>query len=265
MGEVQQGADTVHDSNVIRNAKDPEKARHYVEQGVADGDYWKTQISSKDLAHKMASAVKRDAKAEHELFTAAVVGDKRIKSDDIARGWALADHYAKIGDYDAMESVLADVSQMASESGRTLQSMKIFERLHPVGKKKGIDRMVKTIERSRGVTIDRKSDEYKKLVQAVLDAGDDNEKLIEANGKLAKYIWDQVPPSVGEKLATWRYLSMLGNPKIIILDEPFKGLDEKLKRNVMDYVVKYTEGKTVICVSHDKAEAEYLGGNILSI
>ena len=52
---------------------------------------------------------------------------------------------------------------------------------------------------------------------------------------------------------------------LIILDEPFKGLDEKLKRNVMDYVVKYTEGKTVICVSHDKAEAEYLGGNILSI
>lgn len=213
MGEVQQGADTVHDSNVTRYAKDSEKARHYVEQGVADGDYWKTQVSSKELAKEKAEAVAKDVKSEHDLFTASVVSDKRITSEDLARGWALADHYAKAGDYEAMESVLADVSQMASEAGRTLQAMKVFERLHPTGRQKSIDRMVKNIERSRNIKIDRKSDEYKKLVQAVLDAGDDSEKLVEANSKLAKHIWDQVPPSVGEKLATWRYLSMLGNPK----------------------------------------------------
>ncbi|MCQ2552996.1 MAG: ATP-binding cassette domain-containing protein [Clostridia bacterium] len=52
---------------------------------------------------------------------------------------------------------------------------------------------------------------------------------------------------------------------LVILDEPFKGLDENLKRNVMDYVIKYTEGKTVICVSHDRSEAEYLGGILLTI
>lgn len=49
----------------------------------------------------------------------------------------------------------------------------------------------------------------------------------------------------------------------ILMDEPFKGLDAELKKTVMDYVLKYTAGKTVVCVTHDPAEAAYLGGTAL--
>lgn len=52
---------------------------------------------------------------------------------------------------------------------------------------------------------------------------------------------------------------------LIILDEPFKGLDGALKKNVMDYVLKHTSGKTVICVTHDQSEAEYLNAKVLKI
>ena len=51
----------------------------------------------------------------------------------------------------------------------------------------------------------------------------------------------------------------------ILLDEPFKGLDEKLKQSVMKYVKKYTENKTVICVTHDPFESEYLSDSRLII
>ena len=51
----------------------------------------------------------------------------------------------------------------------------------------------------------------------------------------------------------------------ILLDEPFKGLDEALRRDTMDYVMRHTKGKTVICVTHDKAETAYLGGMPLII
>lgn len=50
----------------------------------------------------------------------------------------------------------------------------------------------------------------------------------------------------------------------ILLDEPFKGLDAELKKSVMDYVLKHRNGRTVICVTHDKSEAEYLGGTIIT-
>ena len=51
----------------------------------------------------------------------------------------------------------------------------------------------------------------------------------------------------------------------VLLDEPFKGLDDELKKSVMDYVLEHTAGKTVICVTHDRAEAAYLGGELLTL
>ena len=49
---------------------------------------------------------------------------------------------------------------------------------------------------------------------------------------------------------------------LLILDEPFKGLDEKLRARVMDYVKRHSAGKTILCVTHDGAEADYLGGAV---
>lgn len=55
------------------------------------------------------------------------------------------------------------------------------------------------------------------------------------------------------------------NADILLMDEPFKGLDAALKTGVMDYVKKYTVGKTVIYVTHDPTEAEYMGGEIVRL
>lgn len=52
---------------------------------------------------------------------------------------------------------------------------------------------------------------------------------------------------------------------LILLDEPFKGLDPALRIRAMDYVKKHSEGKTVICVTHDSEEAEYLGGRTIDM
>ena len=47
---------------------------------------------------------------------------------------------------------------------------------------------------------------------------------------------------------------------LLILDEPFKGLDEKLRLEVIGYIRKHTAGKAVICVTHEPDDAERLGG-----
>ena len=52
---------------------------------------------------------------------------------------------------------------------------------------------------------------------------------------------------------------------ILLLDEPFKGLDAELKTKVMDYVRRHSQGKTVILVTHDPAEAAYMGGSVLTL
>ena len=52
---------------------------------------------------------------------------------------------------------------------------------------------------------------------------------------------------------------------LLLMDEPFKGLDTRLKTGVMDYVKRHTAGKTVIYVTHDAAEAAYMGGTIIEL
>lgn len=52
---------------------------------------------------------------------------------------------------------------------------------------------------------------------------------------------------------------------LLVLDEPFKGLDETNRRAAMDAVRALSGDKTVLLVTHDAAEAEFFGENRLSI
>lgn len=59
--------------------------------------------------------------------------------------------------------------------------------------------------------------------------------------------------------------AMMADSDIIIMDEPFKGLDEKAKTRCMDYIKSHTDKKTLIISTHDEREAIYMGGNIIRI
>ena len=46
-------------------------------------------------------------------------------------------------------------------------------------------------------------------------------------------------------------------PDLILLDEPFKGLDEERRREVAEILFKALKGTTAIIVSHDKEDMKY--------
>ena len=50
--------------------------------------------------------------------------------------------------------------------------------------------------------------------------------------------------------------ALLAEYDVLILDEPYKGLDEETRAKVMKIVERYTEGKTVLLVTHDREETE---------
>ncbi|MCL2200874.1 MAG: ATP-binding cassette domain-containing protein [Oscillospiraceae bacterium] len=51
--------------------------------------------------------------------------------------------------------------------------------------------------------------------------------------------------------------------ELLLLDEPLKGLDIQTKSTVMEYLKKRTAGKTVIMVTHDRAEVDFLSHNTI--
>ena len=47
------------------------------------------------------------------------------------------------------------------------------------------------------------------------------------------------------------------DPELVILDEPFKGLDPEKRREISEFVFKALKGKTVIMVTHDLQDLEF--------
>jgi len=59
--------------------------------------------------------------------------------------------------------------------------------------------------------------------------------------------------------------ALIAQHNFLILDEPFKGLDAETKHKIMDMVKANAVDKYTLCITHDPAEVEYLGGYTISI
>lgn len=59
--------------------------------------------------------------------------------------------------------------------------------------------------------------------------------------------------------------AILADSDLILMDEPFKGLDYELKLKVIEYVKQNTLGKTVIVVTHDKDEVALLQAKLIKL
>ena len=59
--------------------------------------------------------------------------------------------------------------------------------------------------------------------------------------------------------------ALLAPAEVLLLDEPFKGLDEELRLQVIGYAKKMSAGKTVLLVTHEPREAELMGAERLPI
>lgn len=71
--------------------------------------------------------------------------------------------------------------------------------------------------------------------------------------------------SGGMKRRTAMLRALLGEYDILFADEPFKGLDEATRADVMRYFKEKTAGKTVVFVTHDNTESETLADERLEI
>lgn len=62
--------------------------------------------------------------------------------------------------------------------------------------------------------------------------------------------------SGGERKRVSIARALLAEYDILLMDEPFNGIDEENKRKVWEYIKEKTEGKTVIIATHDKSISE---------
>ena len=59
--------------------------------------------------------------------------------------------------------------------------------------------------------------------------------------------------------------AVLSKGELLILDEPFKGLDDDTREDVTKYLLEGQNKRTVIMVTHDPEEVEMLGGRLITL
>lgn len=86
-----------------------------------------------------------------------------------------------------------------------------------------------------------------------------NIKLASSLG-LKEYMHKRVGELSGGTKRTVSLLRALSSEyDILILDEPFTGMDENIKKISIDVINQHSKGKTVIISTHDKYAIEYMG------
>ena len=71
--------------------------------------------------------------------------------------------------------------------------------------------------------------------------------------------------SGGMKRRTAILRALLAPSDLIIMDEPFTGLDTETKRNVIELIKEYTEGKLLLLSTHYEEDAELLDAELLHL
>ena len=68
--------------------------------------------------------------------------------------------------------------------------------------------------------------------------------------------------SGGQKRKLSVSIAMIGNSKIVLLDEPSSGMDTTARRRMWEMLKKNKEGKIIILTTHYMDEADILGDRI---
>ena len=142
-------------------------------------------------------------------------GDKIPSKHDIAKGEILLKMYAENGDTLKVMELVADLSEVATRAGQTVQAFSLLKKMSGVGQlyyiQKTVDKLNRDLEKKHKgkhehITIDETL--AGQLVTA--KPGTETENIVD---EIMQDIAEQVPVTFLDKWNAWRYLAMLGNPR----------------------------------------------------
>lgn len=59
--------------------------------------------------------------------------------------------------------------------------------------------------------------------------------------------------------------ALAGDADLVVMDEPFTGIDTKSKGRLMDYVYERLESRTALLITHDSREAKRFGARVVKL
>lgn len=206
-GETTQGAVN------IRNSKEFAEAKDAIDKGINEGLFAKHTETQKTALSRADETIANDGLdiaagkvAGYTESTAKV--KKEVSQDQIMLGYKVAQKYLDEGNIEKAVDVLSDTAMLESEAGRALQAARIFSSLTPAGKVKSVTKAANKLSKERNVDITINKELLEKLAKTT-----DADEAVKIQNDIAIDMWNQVPPTIMDKINAWRYTSMLSSPK----------------------------------------------------
>lgn len=203
-GEVQQYARTLQESAIVDDTlfKD-------INEAITQGSFTKPTKSNKTAVENANFTLEQSGlDGAMNKFRSVLAADKTPTSEDIALGNRVLQELQKEGRYGDALDVAIDLSQMLSETGRTLQAARIAKRLSPEGRLMHATRIADKITKKTGKKITLSDETIEQISKAKTE-----DEIVKANQKAAVEMWNQIPANWIDKVNSWRYMAMLANPK----------------------------------------------------
>ena len=200
-------------------------------------DTYVPETNKGQLAQADARINKSNPDVELKSLMNRVMQGERVSSVDIAVGERLIQYYSKIGDKTNLQEAIQTTAMAGTSAGQTVQALAMLNHQTPQGQatwiQRSVDKMNNELAKKKGGTITKDGEGNVKVINKLGKDITDKvdlfnltpdmiEKVINSKDKQTMYenidsvyeeLGSQVPKSTIEKIDSWRYFSMLANPR----------------------------------------------------
>lgn len=202
-----------HYKSIMQSSNTSPEAKAIAKELIGS-DTYVPDSNEKQLATADNRIINNGADNESVTLATKVKNNDKITADDIAVGERLIEYYSKTGEKEKLQDVIQNVALAGTQAGQTVQAMSLINRQTPQGQavylSKVVDRMNKQIEkRTKG-----KGQQFDLTPEMLDKITNSNKENLEKNiDEVARELAKQVPKTTMEKIDSWRYFSMLANPR----------------------------------------------------
>ena len=237
-GAIKKGANAVRDIEMPKRIDDnryvsrfartmaeagvtPDESLSEFERNILDGKMTYERITDEEAKKSATDKIMRRGFMQAlDDWNEMILLNQRIGKNEMALGQTLYNQCINAKDAQNAMKIAADLANIATQAGQTVQACMLIKQMSPdcqlYSLEQSVEKMKREFENKRKFVsgekrkIDLKINE--ELAQKLLNAKTDDERRAVMD-EILQDIANQIPSTLKDKWDSWRYLSMLGNPR----------------------------------------------------
>ena len=237
-GAIKKGANAVRDIEMPKRIDDnryvsrfartmaeagvtPDESLSEFERNILDGKMTYERITDEEAKKSATDKIMRRGFMQAlDDWNEMILLNQRIGKNGMALGQTLYNQCINAKDAQNAMKIAADLANIATQAGQTVQACMLIKQMSPdcqlYSLEQSVEKMKREFENKRKFVsgekrkIDLKINE--ELAQKLLNAKTEDERRAVMD-EILQDIANQIPSTLKDKWDSWRYLSMLGNPR----------------------------------------------------